>query len=111
MDHCNLPKDEVNLSEIKVEYHPIKTEPEYYQASGIDNNIQVTGVKLESDFASQTEKEFQSSKSFSQLSNLVEHQTMPHYINLLQCRRCIKTFSCMSTLEEHLQIHTGEKPF
>ena len=62
MDHFRVPKMEVNLTEIKVEDHLIKTEPEYYQESVMDNNIQVRGVKVESDFSSQTEtaeKEFQ----------------------------------------------------
>ena len=44
MDQCKVPKKEVNLSEIKVEDHLIKTETEYYQESVTDNNIQVRGV-------------------------------------------------------------------
>ena len=65
MDHCKVPKKEINLTDIKVEDHLIKTEPEYYQESVTDNNIQVWGVKVESDFPSQTEtaeKEFQCSQ-------------------------------------------------
>ena len=79
MDHCKVPKEEINLTEIKVEDHLIKTEPGYYQQSVIDNNIQVRGVKVESDFSSQTEtpeKEFQCSqcsKIFAHRGNLVEH--------------------------------------
>ena len=54
MDQCKVPKNEVNLSEIKVEDCLIKTETEYYQESVTDNNIQLR-VKVESDSASQTE--------------------------------------------------------
>ena len=53
MDHCKVPKKEVNLTDIKVEDHLIKTEPEYYQESVVDNNIQVRRVKIETDFAIQ----------------------------------------------------------
>ena len=52
MDHCKVPKNEVNLSEIKVEDHLIKTETEYNQESVADNNILVRGVKVELDFPS-----------------------------------------------------------
>ena len=51
MDHFKVTKNDINLLEIKVEDHPIKIEPEYYQEPLIDNNFQVRRVEIESDFA------------------------------------------------------------
>ena len=45
MDNGKVPKDEVNLTEIKVEVHLIKTEPENYQESVLGNNVQERGFK------------------------------------------------------------------
>ena len=40
MDHFKVTKNEINLLEIKVEDHPIKIEPEYYQEPLIGSNFE-----------------------------------------------------------------------
>ena len=53
MDHCEIFKNDVILSEIKIEDHSIKVEQDCHQESTMENNILGTDVKIELDFAIQ----------------------------------------------------------
>ncbi|KAA0703655.1 Histone-lysine N-methyltransferase PRDM9 [Triplophysa tibetana] len=49
-------------------------------------------------------------KSFSQLSDLRLHQNIHRGEKLFHCTQCDKSFLRLSNLNKHKKIHTGEKP-
>ena len=120
MEYSKVFKQEVNLVEIEVEDHTIKSELGFYQESNLESNSFVKQFKHESEYTSQTnlsnhtDKQFQCNhcvKSFISRYKLMDHIRIHTCEKPFHCSQCSKSFTRKWNLVSHQKIHTGEKPF
>ena len=134
MSLLNLIKQEMNTTEtehmeVKLEEHPIKTEPGHCQQNEESEKVNYRnsrGYMIES--VKINEKNDKGSiqlipeennlhqcnhcsKTFKIKSFLDKHQLTHSWEKQYQCTNCNKVFAEKTHLVYHLRTHTGEKPF